>query len=242
MLLKIITLQICAHLLSDFIFQSDNMSKRKEEKVLKYHLFHFLIVLGFSYVCSFDFGFWKAAMVISVVHFGIDVLKSWGNLKKHLRYSFFIDQILHILVLIIISYAYSELYDINLVFYFKAKHLAIIVGFVICTKPANILINEILLIFNIKSNKEDSNENKTTESENSNNSSGIPNAGKIIGITERLLALGLILMGQYEAVGLIIAAKSILRFEGMRKSEYILVGTLLSFATAIFTGIIINLA
>jgi hypothetical protein len=69
----------------------------------------------------------------------------------------------------------------------------------------------------------------------------LPNAGKLIGITERLLALALILLGQYEAVGLIIAAKSILRINATQKSEYVLVGTLLSFGIAVFTGIVINL-
>ncbi len=69
----------------------------------------------------------------------------------------------------------------------------------------------------------------------------LPNAGKLIGIVERFLALALIIMGQYGAVGLIIAAKSILRINGIQKSEYILVGTLLSFGIAIFSGILINL-
>jgi len=53
----------------------------------------------------------------------------------------------------------------------------------------------------------------------------LPNAGKLIGIIECFLALGLIIMGQYEAVGLIIAVKSILRFNRTQKSEYVLVGT-----------------
>jgi len=64
---------------------------------------------------------------------------------------------------------------------------------------------------------------------------------KEIGIVERFLALALIIMGQYEAVGLIIAAKSILRFSGTQKSEYILVGTLISFGIAAFAGMLINL-
>ncbi len=60
-------------------------------------------------------------------------------------------------------------------------------------------------------------------------------------ISERLLALALILIGQYEAVGLIITAKSILRFNATQKSEYVLVGTFLSFGITTFTGIAINL-
>ena len=49
-------------------------------------------------------------------------------------------------------------------------------------------------------------------------------------------------MSQYEAIGFLIAAKSILRFNeassGSEKSEYVLTGTLLSLATALALGII----
>jgi len=52
--------------------------------------------------------------------------------------------------------------------------------------------------------------------------------------------LALILIGQYSAVGLIIAAKSILRFRSTERNEYILVGTLLSFGIASLVGILIT--
>jgi hypothetical protein len=67
------------------------------------------------------------------------------------------------------------------------------------------------------------------------------NAGKLIGNIERVLTLTLLLMGQYEAIGFIIAGKSILRYEGEKtaKTEYVLVGTLLSFGIAIIIGILI---
>jgi len=48
--------------------------------------------------------------------------------------------------------------------------------------------------------------------------------------------------GKYEAVGLIIAAKSILRFNETQKTEYVLVGTSLSISIAVFVGILIRLA
>ena len=66
------------------------------------------------------------------------------------------------------------------------------------------------------------------------------NAGKVIGVMERFVTLALILMGQYEAVGLLIAAKSILRYNNNQKTEYVLVGTLLSFGFAILIGALIS--
>jgi hypothetical protein len=46
-------------------------------------------------------------------------------------------------------------------------------------------------------------------------------------------------MTQYEAVGFLIAAKSILRYEGKKtsKTEYVLIGSLLSFGIGIIIGI-----
>ena len=51
--------------------------------------------------------------------------------------------------------------------------------------------------------------------------------------------MALILVGQFSAVGLILAAKSVLRFRSNVKNEYILVGTLLSFGIAVLIGILI---
>jgi len=72
----------------------------------------------------------------------------------------------------------------------------------------------------------------------------LPNAGKYIGIIERLLVLIFIILGRWDAIGLLIAAKSVFRFNDLKESnnrkltEYILIGTLLSFGIAISTGII----
>lgn len=70
-------------------------------------------------------------------------------------------------------------------------------------------------------------------------------AGKWIGITERIVIFSFVLLNQYEAIGFLIAAKSLLRFrEGdnaAKQSEYVLVGTLLSYALAILIGLLTKL-
>jgi len=71
-------------------------------------------------------------------------------------------------------------------------------------------------------------------------------AGKYIGIFERLLVFIFMLNGQYSVIGLLIAGKSILRISsekdinGREKTEYVLIGTLLSFTIAIATGLLVN--
>ena len=67
----------------------------------------------------------------------------------------------------------------------------------------------------------------------------IQNAGKLIGNCERIISLVQILNGQFEAVGFILAGKSILRYKesDTPKTEYVLIGTLLSFGIAIMIAV-----
>ena len=68
---------------------------------------------------------------------------------------------------------------------------------------------------------------------------GTKRMGLWIGCTERLIILTFVLANHYDAVGLLIAAKSILRVsdkEARKQTEYVLLGTLLSLAFAVATG------
>lgn len=73
---------------------------------------------------------------------------------------------------------------------------------------------------------------------------GLTNAGKWIGIAERLILLTLLLQGQYAAMGLLMTAKGLLRFSEKdrqeEKTEYVLIGTLISVVFALITGILVN--
>ena len=72
---------------------------------------------------------------------------------------------------------------------------------------------------------------------------GQPNAGAFIGILERLIILLLLSVGQYAAIGFVLTAKSIARYnkiaENPEFSEYYLLGTLLSAMLVISAYLII---
>ena len=78
------------------------------------------------------------------------------------------------------------------------------------------------------------------------NDESLSNAGKYIGILERLFVLMFVLAGHWEAVGFLLAAKSVFRFGDLKESkdrkltEYILIGTLLSFGIAISTALLVR--
>lgn len=230
---KLIILLVIAHLLSDFVFQSQKLSDRKEKRIFtRHHIYHVLIVGILSYILSFDTGFWKAAIVLTFLHLLTDMLKSWLISRDMSKNYFFLDQIIHLVIIISIVYAYSYLSEINFYFEINLKLLLILTAYVFCTKPSNIIIKHLFISFSV--DVPDSSLENVKET-------GLPNAGRLIGIVERFLALSLIIMGEFAAIGLIIAAKSILRFNATQKSEYVLVGTLLSFSMVIFWGLIISL-
>jgi hypothetical protein len=65
------------------------------------------------------------------------------------------------------------------------------------------------------------------------------NAGRFIGMLERLLVYGFVLKGQHAAIGLILAAKGFARFKELDErdfAEYVLIGTLLSVTSAVLVG------
>ena len=231
--LNFLILQFIAHLLADFVFQSDkseNEIKERGGKSLAL-ITHSITVLLLSWTFSLQWNFIIAAVIITSFHYIIDVINTALNKNDKLKnISFFIDQSFHLLVIFGVVTIFAKYFQFKPVIEiaFDTKTLLIAAAYLFCTKPTNILIKEILKAYKIIISK--------------NSTDDIPNAGKLIGNVERILALTLILNNQYEAVGFIIAAKSILRFKDtdINKPEYVLVGTLLSFGIVVIIGVLIQ--
>ncbi|GAB3657904.1 DUF3307 domain-containing protein [Echinicola sediminis] len=226
---QFLLLQLMAHTLADFFFQNDRLAQQKNElgfrsPFLKWHV---LIVFVLSWALSFQLYFVYGALVIALTHFIIDGLKTRINQSRLLgRYAFFIDQGLHLLVLVAVVLVYVDFLGIYpwITFRISSGILIVIFAYMACLKPSNIFIKEVFKSYDI----------------NVPGSGDLPNAGKLIGVLERILVLTFILMHEFQAVGFLIAAKSILRFKNddSLKAEYVLIGTLLSFGLAVLMGIV----
>lgn len=236
-LYKLFILQLIAHIMADFLFQTNEWSEDKKENGFssgKLYL-HALIVFALSWTLSFQMNFFVFSIIISLIHLLIDGLKfrisdlKFGKIKPLKKTIFFIDQFIHLGVIFLAVVIFNKLLGINpdMTVPVTNHRLVIILGYLICLKPSNVCIMEVFNLYNIKMDDKSDDD--------------LLNAGKLIGNVERLLTLTLLLIGQYEAIGFIIAGKSILRYEGQKtsKTEYVLVGTLLSFGIAIIIGIII---
>lgn len=222
-------LQIIAHLLADFTFQSKEWvdGKRKNGFRSMQLYLHVLVVFLISVLLADQWNFILFSLVIAASHLVIDGFK---NSLEDRKYTFFIDQILHIGIITGMVFIYNQYFLLSpiIALPLNTHQLMILAGYLICTKPANILIKKIFEFYKIS---------LPTDQEND-----LLNAGKLIGTIERLLILTLLLYGQFQAVGFLITAKSILRYEGKKtsKTEYVLIGTMLSFGIAFLVFVIIN--
>jgi hypothetical protein len=77
------------------------------------------------------------------------------------------------------------------------------------------------------------------------NSEGPPGAGRRIGVLERWIILGLVWLGQWGTVGLVLTAKSVARFKKMDEqafAEIYLIGTMTSVIVAMVSGAVLRTA
>lgn len=224
---------LLAHFLGDFTFQPYKWVKEKEKKKIKsvelyVHIgIHFLLLFIFI---VFDIQkYWLGVLVIVGSHYLIDLLKLYLQKNKTNRTLFFIDQIAHILVLVIITNYYHP-FIISLDKIINEKTLLLLISIVLLVSVSSIIIKIIITQWNPESKKE--------------NGDSLAKAGRYIGILERLFVFVFVITNHWEAIGFLLAAKSVFRFGDLSSSkdrkltEYILIGTLLSFGFAILIGVL----
>ena len=228
---------LSAHLLADFFLQSDKLCKAKNESGKKgaiVQLAHAFIHALSAYILLADWKNWIIPLVIFVSHLIIDALKS--RLHGKGTVAFLCDQSVHVLVIVLLWW---WLYADNtqtcgwLTSVISSKQLwAAIVAYLIITKPASVLISKFIRNWTPSNNMQ---------------GQGMPRAGEWIGYIERVLILTFVITGNIEAVGFLLAAKSVFRFGDLNKAkeikitEYVLIGTLASFTIALLTAFVLNL-
>ncbi len=221
---------LLAHLLGDFLLQPRKWVIHKSaHKIGSLYLYlHILIHFVLVLVLLGNYTHWRIALVIALSHYIIDIGKLYSEPSFSNRaVPFFIDQVLHLFILFGCAYYGNIIGQID--YLLGLADWGLITAAFFLTFPSAILMNILL--------------EKMSEQIPLDHKS-LPNAGKYIGMIERLFVLIFILTGHWEGIGLLITAKSVFRFNDLKESnsrkltEYILIGTLLSFGLAILTGLI----
>jgi len=223
---------LLAHLLGDFIWQPNAWVIDKETKKHKsiYLYLHILLHGVLAAILAGELQFIPYAVLIAVTHGIIDLIKLNFQQNKTKRTWFILDQIAHVLILFGVVLLYqNKAIDLS---WFNNQFWILITGFLFITKPTSIFIKTIISIW-------------TPESQD-DRANSLASAGNYIGILERLFVFCFILTGHFEAIGFLLAAKSIFRFGDLKEAkdrkltEYVLIGTLISFGVAIVIGLIVQ--
>ncbi len=221
---------LIAHLLGDFVFQRKSwITSRYAKKWQSPYLYlNAAIVALLSWALSGFHHVWVIPLFIFGAHALTDLFKSYAPDSVAI---FFTNQALHILATALAVMLYLPYLQQGFTccgFLFGNMELWIYIGaYLLVLWPMGIIIAQFTRQWQLESNQ--------TE--------GLKDAGRYIGMLERLLILTFIFASQFSAIGFLIAAKSILRFGDIHESnnrkgaEYILLGTMISFAGAIFTGL-----
>lgn len=228
---------LIAHFLGDFTFQPNKWIKKRNTNSIRSKYLYYHILVHFALLLLFFINelrnYFPGIVVIILLHYAIDIAKIYLSKKAVLSEFklFLIDQLLHILTIILVCNYYFP-FEFGLENLVSEKILLIITATILIISVTPIIIK---IFFQ-----------RWENDINFDSKDSLKNAGLYIGIIERIFIVLFININFYEGIGYLLAAKSIFRFGDLtnakdkKLTEYILLGTLLSFIIAIVIGLILK--
>lgn len=240
---------LAAHLLVDFVLQTDDDIRLKRQFRAGAFAKHGLLHAAAAYCSSGLWPLWQIPALVLVVHPIIDLgkeavtrwLASWGqDSVLPVRWkmgALAADQLLHLGVLFVLVAVLDARGQISGPVFWTTvfgtlwvKMLVLAVGFILSVYVGGVVIGILVdpLVRELRSSGE--------EPTLSPRRRGFEKGGRYIGQLERVLILLFVLVNQPASVGFLVAAKSVFRFgdlkehEDRMEAEYIIIGTMLSFA------------
>ncbi|QDC09362.1 DUF3307 domain-containing protein [Oceanicola sp. D3] len=213
---------LLAHVLADFTAQTGWMVRHKVRAEV--FALHIAITGALSWAALGFYG-WQAALAVTAAHAGIDALKTWALplAWRNTLATFLSDQAAHIVSIAAVALIWPGAAASGLWAPWLAQLTApalTIAGIVLCVWAGGHAVGLLMQRYAAEALPE-----------------GLPDAGRLIGQLERAMIFLLVLINQPAGIGFLIAAKSILRFDtaskGQKTGEYVIIGTLASFAWAL---------
>jgi len=223
---------LLAHCIGDFVLQPQKWVKHKEKHALKsrYLYLHVAVhALLLLLLTGFESSYFLTIALITVSHLVIDGIKLMKPIANQ-RILFLLDQVAHLAILFWAANNWSLDFDIQP--YCTSENMLFVLFILLLTAVTSVGLKVFFSLWEkdlAEINKKDG---------------SLENAGRYIGMLERLFVFTFIVIDQWEGIGFLLAAKSVFRIGDLTKAndrkltEYILIGTLLSFGIAILLGII----
>ena len=239
--MTLLLLLLSAPFIGDFYLQPGHwiadrhIHKARSVALYKHTVIHALLAAFAFYFAGYDLtAIGTGTLIITVTHGLIDYFKA----GRTSTFAFMMDQLAHLIIIGLVCAVALNLTPAQLHGYILAlrepEWLIYLLGYVFILQPASILIAQLLA-------------GHTARLQNTDSQS-LGSAGRWIGYVERLLALSFVLVEQYTGLGFLVATKTVFRVgdlsksKDMRLTEYMMLGTLISFAIALITGWGINWA
>ncbi|RJS94118.1 DUF3307 domain-containing protein [Salinisphaera sp. Q1T1-3] len=239
-----------AHVLADFVMQTGGMVAHKRRvRVFGAHIVIVALTAAVALAASGAVS-WMTVGLVTLAHAVIDAIKigSSGLIRRRSDFAaleiFAIDQAAHLVCLAGIAIALPTAFidggwprllapgTLTTV----VSAVSVVTGFIVATRVGALLIG---LLMQGLSGLPASSEASVVMPADDEPAHRL-RAGVWIGWLERVLVFVFVLLGQFGAIGFVIAAKSVLRFEYARKveqSELVIIGTLASFGWAILVAL-----
>lgn len=225
-------LLVAGHALGDFALQSNGMIQRKERTGGV--LVHASVVTTSQAILLTPFlagPIVLGILVIAVSHALVDMGKIWIVRRVPSRQLewFVLDQVIHLGVLLGVWFCLAPIVELSWASSLDPGSLTRI-GVLVAAYAFNLggmsaVVGLTLARLGLKADAEG------------------PAIGRVIGMLERTFAVTLILLGHWEALGLLVAAKSLARFKALdqrEQAEYYLVGTLVSLLGATLSALAVQ--
>lgn len=223
---QVVLCLFAAHILGDFLFQTDNEAADKARKgpLVRHAAVHAVLV----YLLL---GMWTAIWVPAAVfgvHALIDGIKA--RIGGESARTLLVDQAMHAAALLALAgsfHAFAPGLTSFWVLWLGAPYLqglVLLAGYVLSVHAVGVLVGRMVKSFPAQAS-----------SAGQSPAFGLSGAGRMIGQLERSLVFLFLLMGQPGAIGFLVAAKSIFRIAELKdpgermQAEYIILGTLMSF-------------
>ncbi|WP_022772837.1 DUF3307 domain-containing protein [Butyrivibrio sp. AE2015] len=237
------------HILGDFYFQTEKIARLKDRsyKGVLIHSFEYLLIMIALAIPFLSVDMLLAAGYASAVHWVIDSGKYIVKKKKHFSDlgMFVIDQMLHAISIIILALTFcvwhfivngKQIIALAQMLSIDTYVLKWVLSILLIHKPVNIFIQKFLKDYKPADDKNTGNDDIINREKN---------IGRIIGTIERIVMLILISRNQYAALGLVLTAKSITRYDRIVKdkafAEYYLLGTLMSVLCVLVISVIVTI-
>lgn len=204
---------IAAHLVGDFILQTDKLcaDKFSNNKAFRYRALsvHALVHAALAYLFVAQWNNWAVPLVIGASHFLIDLVKT--HFKRKDLVGFVCDQLAHYCVIVVLWLIVFANHDYNQAAkILSANFWLIATTYIAVLSPTSVLIKSFIEY------------EKWLPTDAS--LKGLPNAGKWIGYLERILILTFIFTGNIEGVGFSIGSQIRISFrrakQGKRYKDY----------------------